>query len=173
MEIETLRPNAPGDETSIEMQEPASGAHWEKVDEAESDEYNTYIGESRAGYHRDLYNLPASSGSGTINFIKVYFVVVNGGKSGNAKPSLKSNSTVTDGTEISVPFSWEEFSQQWNANPADGQPWEWADIDALKIGVSLESDYPGWYIYCTQVYVEVHYTPPPPAFKGSRGYIIG
>lgn len=158
MATETLRPNAAGDETSIGWQLPATGEHWEKVDEETPDEASTYVRNYLTSYQRDLYNLPASSGSGTINFIKIYFRCRQD-TSGNfyAKPSLKSNSTVTDGTEINLTTSWATYSEQWNTNPADGQAWEWADIDALQIGVSLKGN--GSYnAFCTQIYVEVDYT---------------
>ena len=52
-------------------------------------------------------------------------------------------------------------SEQWDTNPADSQAWEWADIDALQIGVSLKGggDFPeSFHSECTQVYVEVDYT---------------
>jgi len=74
------------------------------------------------------------------------------GVGGYAKPSLKSDTTITDGTQISLTTAYTTSSQQWNTNPADGQPWEWSDIDALQIGISLLS------AYCSQVYVEVNYT---------------
>ncbi len=162
MATEILRPNAAGDETSIGYQNPSSGAHWGKVDEASPDELTTYVRNNYVTYYqRDLYNLPAhSEGSGTINFIKVYFRCVGLGTGGYAKPSLKSNSTVTDGTEVSLSLypTWTTFSEQWNTNPADSQAWEWADIDALQIGVSIKAANTSSGAICTQVYVEVDYT---------------
>ena len=162
MATETLRPNAAGDETSIESQLPDSTFHWDKVDEASADDNTTFVyNNTTAAYQRDLYNLPASSGSGTINFIKIYFRVLTTGAVAGVKPSLKSNSTVTDGTEIQPPaYVWTTYSQQWNTNPADSQAWEWADIDALQIGVSLKPEVGVYGCSCTQVYVEVDYTPP-------------
>jgi len=71
---------------------------------------------------------------------------------------LKSNSTVTDGTEIELTSSFTEYSEQWNNNPADSQAWEKADINNLQIGVALKA-ISGYYGYCTQVYVEIDYSP--------------
>lgn len=164
-DIETLRPNAAGDECSIESEVGAvCPNHYQNVDEAVADDDTTYIEDSSGNYHRDLYNLPASSGSGTINFIKVYFRCTHNYGTDYAKPSIKSDSTVTDGTEVEIGSGWNTYSQQWNTNPADGQPWQWADIDALQIGVSLKaySTTPE----CTQVYVEVDYTPAPAGWTG-------
>jgi len=160
MAVETLRPNAAGDETSIAGQTPASTYHWDKVDEASADDGATNVNTTSTAYQRDLFNLAAhSEGSGSINFIKVYFRCCWYGQQGWAKPSLKSDSTVTDGNEVAVSqyATWTTYSQQWDTNPADSQAWEWADIDALQIGVSLKAT-SGGNIYCTQVYVEVDYT---------------
>jgi len=160
-DVETLRPNAAGDETSIQNHNQPSGEHWEQVDEAIADDSSTTVFTASEVYERDLYNLPQSSGSGTINFIKIYFRVWTD-YGGGAKPSLKSGSTVVDGNEVSVSsVAWQTYSQRWDKNPADNEAWEWSDIDALQIGVSLRGD--GQDLYCTQVYVEVDYTPTPPA----------
>ena len=167
-DIETLRPNAAGDETNIDAQYPDSGAHWDKVDEATADDDSTYIyyHSSEGAYERDLYNLPASSGSGTINKITVYFRAYRYGE--HAKASIKSDSVVTDGTEVTLSSDYTTYSQEWTTNPADDAAWEWTDIDALQVGVSLKGgfDPPDNYYdaYCTQVYVEVDYTPSAPTF---------
>ncbi len=157
-DVETLRPNAAGDETSIPYQYPDAGAHYAKVNEVVADEDDTLVKTFGAVLYRDLYNLPASSGSGTINFIKVYIR----GKTdlayqGFAYPSLKSNSTVTDGGYMELTTDWVTRSQQWNTNPAGGD-WEWSDIDTLQIGLRLRGN-GAYYGYCTQVYVEIDYTP--------------
>lgn len=169
-DVETLRPNAAGSEKSITS---PGGTHWNLVDEAIPDGDATAVYTIYWPYERDLYNLPASSGSGTINNIKIH-VRCRAGDNGYptfyiAKPSLKSNGTVTDGTEIQLPsIVYVTYSQTWATNPADAGAWSWTDIDALQIGVSLADGagfaYGTW---CTQVYVEVDYTPA--AAGGSEG----
>lgn len=136
---ETLRPNAAGDETNIPSQYPASGSHWEKVDEVVADDADYVFDSSGSGdYHRDLYNLPDSGiGAGSISKIKVYFRVKETSAGCYARPALKSNSTVTDGTDIDLTSAWVTYSQEWANNPADSEAWEWTDIDALQIGISL------------------------------------
>lgn len=176
---ETLRPDATGDENSIELQLPADSFpatdHWNKVDEASADDYVTKVYIYTTGsYFRDLYNLPASaipSGS-TINSITIYFRCDNYYDVGNAyaKPSLKSNSTVTDGTEVNLTQGYVTYSQTWTTNPADSAAWEKADIDALQIGVSLKLDSSDDYPSCTQVYVVVDYTV---AYTESASVIVG
>ena len=155
LEPETLRPNAAGDETAITTQSPASTAHWDKVDEAVADDFTTYLGSVTGSYQRDLYNLPASSGSGTINKITVFFRCYL--SASYAKASIKAGSTVSDGAEKST-FAWNTHSEEWALNPDDSEAWAWADIDALQIGVSLKGFPDDDNAYCTQVYVEVDYT---------------
>ncbi|GAH59962.1 unnamed protein product, partial [marine sediment metagenome] len=69
----------------------------------------------------------------------------------------------TDGTEVDAhaDSGYNTYSQTWTKNPADGEAWEWADIDTLEIGIGVEKKDAGSPI-CTQVYVEIDYTPPPP-----------
>jgi len=160
MATEILRPNAPGDECSISSQTGCSACpnHYDCVKEVVADEDATMIYETVSDRFRDLYSLPPSSGSGTINFIKIYFRTKSSGAGKTVRPSLKSNGTVTDGIDyVPLPGTWTTHSQQWNTNPADGEAWEWADIDALQIGISLEGGVAN--TFCTQIYVEVDYTP--------------
>ncbi len=155
MATETLRPNAVGDETALDK--VGGDANWECVDEVVSDENATYVYTNSTAFVRDLYNLPLSTSSGGINFIKVYTSCTGRGYSGmRAKACIKSNSTITYGSELTPPTPWQTWGMQWDTNPADGEAWEWADIDALQIGVALKAgtDAP----WCTQVYVEVDYT---------------
>jgi hypothetical protein len=171
MATETLRPNAAGEETTL-IPEPAGNYNWQNVDGVEPEDYD-YNYTYNTAYLRDLYNLPASTGLGIINFIKIYIRIatVDADETAYARPALRTNSTTTDGTEVSKTGTtdYETFSEQWNTNPANGQPWEWADIDALQIGVSLKSvDY----AKCSQVYVEVDYTPAaPPGLENKSGNI--
>jgi len=155
---EILRPNGAGDETNIPSR-TGDSTNWECVDDVVADEQVTLIYCALTDpYKRDLYALPAhSEGSGTINSITIYFRVLGWPTVTHYKPVLKSDSTVTEGTEIDKnDFTWETFSQTWTTNPADSAAWEWADIDALQIGIAIDAN--GGQNDCTQVYVEVNYT---------------
>jgi len=155
---ETLRPDAAGDETNLTPDPTVP--NWQNVDEASPDNMTTTNFTTSATYKRDLYELPNSGiGAGTINSIKIYFNLYGGGYFWG-KPVLKSDSTVTEGTEIQVTTGFVTYDQTWNTDPAGGD-WTWADIDALQIGVTLKAD--GTYqVHCTQVYVVVDYTPSAP-----------
>ena len=51
------------------------------------------------------------------------------------------------------------FSKVWTNNPNTEQPWTWDEINALQAGVALLSEGPNYQSRCTQLYVEVEYTP--------------
>lgn len=162
-DIETLRPNAAGDEENISYATSGAGHHYEDVDEAVADDDTTRISNDTDSYQRDLYNLPASSGSGTINKITIFFRgLCEMIAAGSAKASIKSDSTVTDGIGkmLTKDGIWETLSQEWATNPADEpSAWTWNDIDALQIGVSIHGEGgEGIPMKITQVYVEVDYS---------------
>jgi len=167
---ETLRPNAAGDKTNISLQEPTSGEHWDKVDEASSDGDNTYVHTNSWDLQEDLYQLPNhSTGSGTINYVKVYMVAKNTADNPD-RPSafihIKTNDSEYSWPSLgfTLTTSYATYSHQWDNNPQTGNPWTWSEIDNLQAGVGLRapkgSGPPGGrYSRCTQVYVEVNYTP--------------
>ncbi len=163
MVTEILRPNATGDEEGIANADSGAGNHWQDVDEVEADTI-TAVWTISATDERDLYNLPASSESGTISKITLYWRVKTNTSTTYTKGVIKSDSTVTL-TAAKNPYTdfgantWGTYSNIWTTNPADGEAWEQTDIDGLQIGVLLRSDGSGTY-RCTQVYVEVDYTPP-------------
>jgi hypothetical protein len=73
MATEILRPDAAGDETNIGGQYPNSTYHWDKVDEVSADDSTTCVYSADYNvYRRDLYALPAPTGSGTISKITVF-----------------------------------------------------------------------------------------------------
>lgn len=154
---ETLRPNAVGDETAIENSSEAT--HWEAVDEAAADGMATYVSQLAGVWKRDLYNLPAHSGTGTINSITVYYTAKLASDAGDCdtRASIKIDGITYDGDINNVGVAFIEKSEVWAENPASEAAWTWADIDDLQIGVSL------WgrgirLAICTQVYVVVDYT---------------
>jgi hypothetical protein len=162
---ETLRPNAAGDETNI----PSSNGctyHWQCVDDVTPDEDATEVHNTLgdATFRKDLYNLPAHSGSGTINHIKVYARAKSAPYNGyytGLQIWLKTGGTAYVGSEITLTTSYATYSYQWSGNPQTGLDWTWADIDALQIGIAVRDSGYGYQLYsvCTQVYVEIDYTP--------------
>jgi len=173
MSTETLRPNAAGDECNIpEEVGAACPNHYQNVDEAVADGWTTRVYSVADAYTRDLYNIADSGvGAGTINHITVYVVafVNDTPDSPSLKIAIKSNSTVTEDTERTLTTTITTlYSKQWTTNPADSQAWEWADINALQVGIALHGKPGIWSSHCTQVYVEVDYTA---AAEGGAQYI--
>jgi len=164
---ETLRPNAAGDETLISEQYPDEFFHWDKVDdETPHDDDATYIATDWYQFQEDLYNITEhSTGSGSINYVKVYMVAKSMQDPGapNVYVQIKTGGAEYDGTAYKTTQSYATYSHQWDYNPQTGQAWTWGEIDALQIGVGLlrpagTGAPASRYTRCTQVYVEVNYT---------------
>jgi len=162
---ETLRPNAAGDEADILEQIPSGGEHWDKVDdETPHDDDATYLRTNAYEWQEDLYNMPDhSTGSGSINYVRVYAVAksMTAGQT-TVYTQVKTNGVEDDGTWYATTTDYATYSHQWDTNPQTGQPWTWAEIDALQIGVGLRrptgtGSPTGRWTHCTQVYVEVNY----------------
>ncbi|MBA7640078.1 hypothetical protein ES703_47743 [subsurface metagenome] len=170
-----LRPNGDGSELSIpwyynvdNYYESGANTNWPMVDEVTPDGQATSVGDIGGApqpHKRDLYVIPDhTTESGVINFVKVYIRVLDGvptAKYRHYKPCLRTNGTTVDGDEITggLTDEWITYSQSWAVNPVTTDPWTWDEIDALEIGVSVEKATAGSPL-CTQVYVEVDYTPP-------------
>lgn len=108
---EILRPNAAGDDTNIDVQYPASGAHWDKVDEATADNYTTYVSTNSTSYQRDIYNIADhSTGSGVVDNVTAYFNFARTSAIGDVGIWQDTNNTHTIGalgTWTDVPFNSE------------------------------------------------------------------
>lgn len=173
MATETLRPNAAGDECAISGQYGAACPnHYQNVDEEVCDGTTTAVYEPGTNWRRDLYNVQDHSvGLGTINFVKVYACLCSAWSADtNCTIAIKSGGVVDEDTK-SVTTSWTMYSTQWNT-PPEGGSWDWDKIDALQIGCSLVTVGGNHTGMCSQLYVEVDYTPPAAAVR-SHAYIFG
>ncbi|GAI91751.1 unnamed protein product, partial [marine sediment metagenome] len=133
----------------------------------------TYVSQGSTGYYRDLYALPAHSGSGVINKVTVHIrCKLGAGPSLNTgKASLRTNGVTHDSEVLTGVSTWAPYSWEHVVNPETTDPWTWDEIDALEIGVSLFGHIDT--AYCTQVYVEVDYTPGPFNYERSLSTAIG
>ncbi len=159
-ETETLRPSAAGDETDIESQYPATGAHYDKVDETSSDGDGTYVFTVNKKWQEDLYEIADHSvGTSTINYVKVYMVSrvsVAGGD--DAYVQIKTNGVEYNGTTETLTTGYATYSYQWDNNPQTTAAWTWDEIDALQIGVGIIQPKRNEETRVTQVYAEVNYS---------------
>jgi hypothetical protein len=166
MATEILRPNAAGDETNLPNVYPDVGLdHWQNVDEEVSDDDTTRLGadNTNQNWYRDLYNLPAHSGSGTINSVTVYANCkgMSTPTQTSLKIAIKTGGTAYESSEITVTTSYALYSNTWTTNPYTGVAWTWDDIDALQAGINMRrciNSSTNSNTRCTQVYVEVDYT---------------
>jgi hypothetical protein len=75
------------------------------------------------------------------------------------KPVIYTNSKYYDSdTEVALTDSYVTSSWNHDINPVTSTNWTWAEIDNLEVGVALIGSQ-FRYSNCTQVYVEVNYTP--------------
>lgn len=163
---ETLRPDGTGDETNIASENPPGIEHWDAVNEAVSDDDNTYVETAADLWQSDLYtSANHSAGSGTINYVRVYAVAKSQSVAAqaNLRNYIKTNGVSYNGSEFNTTTSYATYSYQWDNNPQTGQAWTWSEIDALQIGVEIRKPNTGGaskWTRVTQVYVEVNYTTP-------------
>ena len=171
-EEDTLRPSGNGSSTEIEVQFPASTNHYDKVDEATTDNDTTYVegDDATGGTHRiDTYateNAPYPNG--TINNVTVHVRVrqTNDGATVDGKAKcvvLTGGTEYTGNAETLAGTSYAEYTKAWATNPDTAAAWTWAEIDAMEIGVSVYPPLTGGAadgaVRCTQVWVVVNYTP--------------
>jgi len=166
-DIETLIPNAPGDECNIDGAWGCSSCpnHYTCVDNVPPrDDIYTYTHNST--FQRDLYNLEDTElgGTETINHITVYVRTRRDRyDTAKIKIAIKSGDTADESNEIEHSKDWTTYSNQWPANPDTGNPWQVNELDGLQAGVVLKKTGVAGDIAprCNQVYVEVDYTPAP------------
>jgi hypothetical protein len=161
-----FRPNATGDENGIDEQFPASGAHWDKVDEETADDDSTYVASNSPSWKEDLYHIPNHStqtAGGDINYVEVYMVcrATANATQDSVYVHIHTNGTGYNGATENMTPSYATYSYQWTKNPSANTTWTWDEIDTLQIGAGLRQPIGGEYIRCTQVYAEVSFDAPP------------
>ena len=125
--------------------------NWDCVDDnywgvQRSDEDTTYVYNNIPTELSDLYELPNQSLSGTINYIQVYTRAKshlhNQGETGIYKIICSPDSTCTNvfkSGDKNLVTNYSNYSYVWSTNPDDSAAWEWADVDALCIGLECSS----------------------------------
>jgi len=134
--------------------------HFDKVDDSKNspDDDTTYVkSNGNITTYTDIYNLTDTTGSGYITSVVVCIRVKEAGGDGVSA----ATKIVVDGTTYTASktptASYTTFSESYSTNPKTGEEWTWAELDALKAGVSVTGhDYTPTYVYCTQVFVVVN-----------------
>lgn len=161
----TLRPYV--NATPIQLTAVGAAANWNCVNEGGSGNGDTdYVknGDS-ALWKYDLYYLPDhTSESGTISKVTIYVRhKYSGGNLPKGRTVIKTESTEYRGSIKSLTSSYVQHNTQYANNPHGGA-WTWTQIDALQAGWDGKAYYNTflhqWFqARCTQVYVEVDFTP--------------
>lgn len=165
----TLVPDGAGDYTNIDTALP-DVAHWQNVDDpvGTPDDATTRVYMNSTLQQKDIYAITDSATTGTINYVEVYFRVTAGLVSNcYAQPFLRLSAVETEGTRTLITYifaTWGTLSEVL-ARPGGGD-WSWTDIDSLQAGIGLDSVNGTHNTQCTQLYIEVNYTPTGTAKQG-------
>lgn len=154
-----IRPN--GDGATHTLTCSTGSTHYVLIDEAGADDadYVKYTS-AGSGAELDIYAIANPAASGVINSVKVYARAKALATGENTKIGLQVKDTTTwSGFTFSeaLTTSWASYVATYTAMPRGGD-WTWADIDALLVRLDLGVD--ATTSYCSQIYVEVDYTPP-------------
>jgi hypothetical protein len=173
---EILRPNGPGDETSLPACFPLGTAHWEDVDEVGPDEDRAYVKGDALDYKRDLYALTNLTHEGTVEKVTIYGRVrtIVEGYQYRAYLSIRTHGTTYDGEEqLLENTSYAYISWELPTNPFTGAAWTRDEVNDLQAGIKLISEVAESPPLCTQVFVPVTLnvdpaTPPDPDWTYSN-----
>ncbi len=162
----TLRPNAAGSTTEC-SRSGSGGANWDRVDDTTADEGATYVyGTSETNRQTDTYNIADQSLSGTISNVRIYIRALETVSRTDvyAWTAIRiGTGSIQYGAQIDTTTSWANYYTNYatkTGNLGSGA-WSWTDINSLQIGVGLQSNFgsSNRYAECTQVWVEITYTP--------------
>ena len=136
---ETLLPNAVGQYADWSTEYPSGTAHWDCCNDNPPDDDSSYVETNAAAWRREAYNLQDHSGSGTINWIRIYArakVVPSG--SNDFRTLIRTYGTNYESSNIPLSTSYQTVYTQYNTNPSTGLAWTWTEIDSLQAGASAQ-----------------------------------
>lgn len=147
-----IRPNGAGYETPFYKFGDTS--NWKCVDEVSPDELTTYVYMDGPGTWYEVYALSDSLDLGRINWVKVWVRVYG---YGYIRTVIRTGGGNYYGLSKSLTTTWSYHPTQYTTNPAGGD-WTWTQINALQAGIELSPTVKTG-ADCTQVYVEIDYSP--------------
>ncbi len=155
-----LRPNGAGSQEEITSQEPSSGAHWDKVDEAVADDATTYLYSTSNTELQDTLALPDTSLTGVIVSVTAYARCFSVSGNGRGATGIRTGGTIYRSSEQVLGNYWHDLDpHQMFVNPDTSVAWTWEDINSLEVLVYQRWSTASTEVRTTQVYVEVHYRP--------------
>jgi hypothetical protein len=164
--LETLSVVANGDKSECPVVYPANSAHWDDVDDNDTD--TTYVQSSAltSTQYRDLNFIQNTSisATATINNVTVYIYCRSASATYKAycRTVIKTHGTEYAPASDQTPSTtYTLYSTTYTTNPNTGNAWTVADLNVLQIGVALTSRRVSSVYYtvrCTWMYCEVFYT---------------
>ena len=156
-DVETLRPDGAG---TYAQWLGTGTCLYTAVDEEIADGDTTYIQitNNQGALEKAAFNLPNSAiGAGVINSVTVKMTAK---KLGDTSPHKILTRTVsTDYVSAGyLDLAYTERSIEYVTNPNTGLAWTWAQVNALEAGIQGYGSSAAW-ARCTQIYVEVDYSP--------------
>jgi hypothetical protein len=156
-QLETLRPDAAGFYEQWPLESPIGLAHWSLTDEDPPDDDGTYVENNAAALKKDSYNLQDPTGSGTINWIRVYVrTKLTASGSSVVRTLIRTYGTDYEGSDITPSTSYQNNYTEYATNPYTGAAWTWTELTSLEAGASSQKS--GANIRMTAVWVAVNYT---------------
>ena len=156
MPTATFLPTGNGDTISIPTQYPASGNHYDKIDDPVADDSATYLSQNGARDTFDIFTYLPEVLGGRITNVTVY-VRYSGGYDISVYATLKTHGTVYHYfCTSSSSASFRDTSYVVSTNPSTGLEWNWSEIFALQFGCRMVTSSDACFI--TKVWMSVDYT---------------
>ncbi len=164
LDVVSLLPDAEGDtQTWTIFPADRGGLHWNKVDDpvGSPDGDSTYVYSTTVQNEEFNHTTDEKLEGATISEVKVVARMKYVGVAVTVNIGLNVGGTrFPGGSNNALTASYAYYEQKWNQNPADSQDWEKSDIDSLQTSLRyMIGMFPGDAARCTQVYLNVTYTP--------------
>lgn len=159
-----LRPTANGTYTEWGELWGSGTTHWDRVEEVTPDDAGSYLMDNTwNGTERDTFQLSATSYTSITSVDVVARAArITTNDNNNVRLFIRSGTTDWQSPIQTLSMSWSEVSYSWTTNPATGQPWTQAAVNALQAGVqNAMGPSGGGGVGVTQVYVVVYPGQPP------------
>jgi len=156
---ETIHPNAAGQYAQWTQESPPNSAHWNCCDEDPPDDDSSYVESNSAAWKYEAYNLENHTGSGTINWVRVYVrAKLVSPETSIIRTLIRTYGANYESGDITPSTSYQNNYTQYDTNPNTGLAWTWDEIDSLQAGASAKIS--GIVnIRMTTVWVVINYSP--------------
>jgi hypothetical protein len=155
---ERLCPNDAGQYAQWNDAYPGGTAHWDCCNEEPPDEDGSYVENNAASWKKESYNLENHTGSGTINWVRVYVRarLTQAGTSA-MRTLIRTYDNDYESDDISLTTSYQDVYTEYDMNPSTGSEWTWNETDSLQAGASSRKSEGEQNIRMTAVWVIVDY----------------